>query len=107
MVWDAVTGEKLLSLRAVSDPIFWAAWSPDGTRMITVGLTALRVWDAVTGREVLAIPISGISAAFAPNGREIVVDSFVFAIRVFVTSPRLLDARSLDSAAKGGGVAGR
>ena len=69
------------------------AWSPDGKRLITTDYASLRVWDAQTGREILEIPVPGIDAAFAGDGRQIVVDSIVYRGLWIMTWPQLLDAR--------------
>ena len=49
-VWDARTGAEILNLKGHSDAIFSAAFSPDGSRVVTgsVDRTA-RIWDG--GRE--------------------------------------------------------
>lgn len=51
-IWDATTGEWLLTLTDISSEFKSITdWSPDGTHLIT---TDFRIWDASTGREVMA-----------------------------------------------------
>ena len=94
-VWDTVTGDETLALGGGSEPAFFAAWSPDGQRLIAAGLTTVKVWEATTAREILAIPVAGVNLAFAPDGRQVLVDATA---RVHLrgiatyTSPRILDA---------------
>jgi eukaryotic-like serine/threonine-protein kinase len=83
-VWDAETGEELLTLKGHTCWVTSAAFSPDGKRIVTgagrwsvPGLSQLceaKVWDAETGQEVLALrghaaPVLGV--AFSPDGRRI------------------------------------
>jgi hypothetical protein len=52
-VWDAETGQGLLTLSA---EINQAIWSRDERRILTAGSDGLvRVWDAKTGKELLAL----------------------------------------------------
>ena len=72
-VWDAVTGESLLSLEGDD----WArsvAWSPDGSRIVTgSAVDGVRVWDAVTGEELLSLEHGYWvgSVAWSPDGSRI------------------------------------
>jgi WD40 repeat protein len=50
-VWDAVTGQELLTLRGRHG----VAFSPDGRRLALADATAVRVCDATTGEEVLTL----------------------------------------------------
>jgi WD40 repeat protein len=61
-----------------------AAFSPDGTRIVTAsqdnagGINTARIWDAATAKEIMvfhwhADPVS--SAAFSPDGKRIVTAS--------------------------------
>ncbi len=54
-----------------------AAWSPDGTRIVTAGKTA-KVWDSQSGRELRTLKGHRAllsSAAFSPDGTRIVTAS--------------------------------
>ena len=55
-----------------------AAFSPDGKRILSVGVDGmLKLWDSSSGKELASVvvsqPQSVISAAFLPSGAQIVV----------------------------------
>jgi WD40 repeat protein len=79
-LWDAETGRQIGAPFKCGDRIMAAAFSPDGTRIVTalVDGTA-RLWDAATGRQI-GTPLVGHvgvvnSAVFSPDGRRIVTAS--------------------------------
>jgi len=46
-VWNASTGENVLTYRGHSGPVFEAAWSPDGRRIASGSLdNTVQVWQA-------------------------------------------------------------
>jgi len=58
-VVDATTGHKQVQV-ASADGWDKAAWSPDGTRIVSgdsLGLNASAVWDAQTGKVLLTLPL--------------------------------------------------
>ena len=94
-VWDAVTGESLLSLEGDD----WArsvAWSPDGSRIVTGSYDGAWVWDAVTGENVLSLEHGHWvrSVAWSPDGSRIATGSYD-GVRVWdaVTGKRLLSLK--------------
>src|SRR5205807_7123512 len=53
MVWDARTGEELLTLKGHTLPITHTTFSPDGKLLATASLdNTVKVWDAKTGKEL-------------------------------------------------------
>jgi WD40 repeat protein len=57
-VWDATTGTLLLDLEGHEDSVNSAAFSPDGTRIVTASWDGTtKVWDAETGACLDTIPI--------------------------------------------------
>ena len=55
-VWDAASGECLLTLRGHEDWVRSCAWSPDGGRLLSGGGDGtLRVWDAASGECLLTL----------------------------------------------------
>ena len=92
-VWDAVTGEELLSLERGRGARS-VAWSPDGKRIATGSDNGVWVWDAVTGKELLSLECSrGVkSVSWSPDGRRIVTSSTFDDLRVWdaVTGKELL-----------------
>jgi WD40 repeat protein/DNA-binding SARP family transcriptional activator len=75
-LWDAASGDLLLTLSDHSRDVGTVAWSPDGARLVTGGPDGqVRVWKAATGAELLSF--SGhegdvTSAAWSPDGRQFV-----------------------------------
>ncbi len=92
-VWDAQTGEELLTLlKGVTGSVWSVAFSPDGKQLAGAyaapapqqdGLPpppvagAVKVWDAQTGQELLSLKGGWGSVAFSPDGRRLVAMSGV------------------------------
>lgn len=69
-IWDAQTGELLLSLDRVG-PVFHATFSPDGETVATAGVDGrIRLIQATTGDELFGGPPGPpvTSVAFSPDG---------------------------------------
>jgi WD40 repeat protein len=72
-VWDAVTGKELLVLHGHDEPIMTAAFSRDGTRIVSSDQKgAVRVWDARTGATLLKVEAADGSESFSPDGSRVV-----------------------------------
>lgn len=69
-VWDVATGRKLLTYSGHSSNVYEAQWSPDSTRIVSVGQREVLVWNASTGHTILSLPTtsSGI-AVLSPDGK--------------------------------------
>jgi WD40 repeat protein len=79
--WDATSGKELVALVGHSGDVWWAGWSPDGTRIVTGGAAdrTARVWDADTGAELLRFTghDGGVTAVeWSPDGEAIATGSF-------------------------------
>ena len=74
-VWDAATGEQLVSLRGHEESVSSVAWSPDGHRLASGSRdSTVRVWDAATGAELVCLrwPTYRVSSvAWSPDGRRL------------------------------------
>jgi WD40 repeat protein/transcriptional regulator with XRE-family HTH domain len=74
-IWDAVTGEILLTLPHQNTRVESVSFNPDGTRIITTGEDrTARIWDANTGEELLALSgytDSFTNAAYTPDGTRL------------------------------------
>jgi WD40 repeat protein len=78
-VWDAITGKLLTGPLRHQDAVRSAAFSPDGSRVVTASAdNTARIWDAATG-EPLTSPLAHqdavTSAAFSPDGTRVVTAS--------------------------------
>jgi WD40 repeat protein len=72
-IWDAHNGKLVRSLLGENEYCYFAAWSPDGSRILTV--SPGRMWDAATGKELFRLePEKGAveAAVFSPDGRSVV-----------------------------------
>jgi WD40 repeat protein len=119
IVWDAVTGDRLLTLgddpeteevEGHTDQVNSAVFTPDGTRIVTVSYDGTaRVWDATTGEASLVLPHDGEAVflttteqfgpdgaplgpvAFSPDGGRLVTYTGAGTVRVWdVASGQLL-----------------
>jgi WD40 repeat protein len=70
-VWDAATGDEVLSFEQLDAWVERIAYSPDGTRLAVTGLRPA-VHDAATG-EALPVVLPDRFLAFSPDGRRMVV----------------------------------
>jgi WD40 repeat protein len=74
-IWDAATGRELRSLSHPGGGLAGAVFSPDGETVATAGATQVVFWNAGSGveRRRVEAPSGTLSAAFAHDGRHVVV----------------------------------
>ena len=78
-LWDALSGQELLTLRGHSGPVYGVAYSPDGKRVATAsGDNTVKLWDALNGQQLLTL--SGYSGpvyrvAYSPDGKRLATAS--------------------------------
>jgi len=98
-VWDAETGDELMTLRG-HDGLASIAFSPDGKRIVSAGYT-IKVWDSATGAELMTLrghKGEVISAAFSPDGKRIVSGGDDKTIKIWdaATGNELMTLRGYD-----------
>jgi WD40 repeat protein/transcriptional regulator with XRE-family HTH domain len=74
-LWDATTGQELLTLTGHTDWLSGLAFSPDGKRLASTSLDGtVRVWSLTPGQEMVAVtaPPAGYGnrVVYSPNGQE-------------------------------------
>jgi len=78
-VWDAQTGQELLTLQGHAHVINTLAWSPDGQRIVTGSADEIaKVWDAETGQVLSTLTGHDDyvnSVACSPDGQSILTGS--------------------------------
>ncbi|EDR00246.1 uncharacterized protein LACBIDRAFT_314645 [Laccaria bicolor S238N-H82] len=89
-VWDALTGNNIISLKGHAHYISSVAYSPNGKHIISGSWDkTIKIWDALTGQCVMG-PLEGhcdtiSSVAVSPDGGHIVSGSRDTTIRVWNT----------------------
>jgi WD40 repeat protein len=75
-LWDANTGQELLTLVGHTDWLAGLAFSPDGKRLASTSLDGtVRIWSLAAGQELVTVlsPIAGYGnrVVYSPNGQEL------------------------------------
>jgi WD40 repeat protein/serine/threonine protein kinase len=74
ILWDAVTGRKVLTLEGHVVPVEFLTFNHDGTRILSAGMS-VRLWDSLTGKRLAAWPFSGAgifqTVAENPDGTQV------------------------------------
>jgi hypothetical protein len=89
-VWDASTGQDLLTLKGHTNGVSSVAFSPDGRRIASGSFDrTVKVWDAKTGQGLLTLQRhtdSVVDVAFSPDGRRIASGSHDQTVKVWDAS---------------------
>ncbi len=74
-IWDAQTGQEVLTLKGHTTYVSSVAFSPDGKRIVSASYDqTLKIWDAQTGQKAFTFHVQGDPrcVAFSPDGKRIV-----------------------------------
>jgi WD40 repeat protein/serine/threonine protein kinase len=86
-LWDAISGQELLTLKVSTDPVVSVAVTPDGQRIATGGEDGkARLWDAVRGREILTLEGRAhriLSVALTPDGQRVVTGGWEGTVKLW------------------------
>jgi WD40 repeat protein len=78
-LWDAKTGQLVVSFEGHRDFVYSASFRADGARVVTAGKDrTAKVWDTTTGAQLLSLEAhlaAVYSAVFSPDGSRIVTAS--------------------------------
>ena len=98
-VWDAATGELLLTLSGHRDQVTDVHFSPDGSRIATgSGDTTAAIWDAETGERLLELrghEPGPLFTYFGPDGTRLLTTDTAGALRLWDREPEESSSASL------------
>jgi WD40 repeat protein/serine/threonine protein kinase len=73
-IWDATTGQELLTLRGHRRGVTSVAFSPDSQRLASASDRTVKAWNAITGQELRTFTGHNgevYSVAFSPDGQRL------------------------------------
>jgi WD40 repeat protein/serine/threonine protein kinase len=86
-IWDAQTGQLVLTLEGHTYPVTSVAFSPDGKRLASASRDeTVKVWDAQTGQLIRSLQAHAgevWSVAFSPDGKHLLSGSEDGTVRVW------------------------
>jgi WD40 repeat protein/transcriptional regulator with XRE-family HTH domain len=73
LVWDAATGEQLMSLKGFTGYIQKVTISPDGSMIAAAGKEGIIIWNANNGSRLMRFSSGAFGVDFSPDGNRLVV----------------------------------
>ncbi len=74
-IWDAQSGEQLLTLHGHANHIYTVVFRPDGKQLASSGEAGVvKIWDAATGREIRTLPQNAdpiYKLVYSPDGKRL------------------------------------
>jgi WD40 repeat protein len=89
-LWDVGTGEALRTFRGHTFDVWGAAFSPDGTRLVSSSAIDITLWDVATGEALHTFsghPDWVQSVAFSPDGARVVSASRDETLKLWDVNP--------------------
>jgi WD40 repeat protein len=89
-VWDAQTGQQLLTCKGHTDDVQSVAFSPDGKRLASASDdNTVKVWDTQTGQELLTLRVDKHmrKVAFSPDGHRLACGAADGTITIWDATP--------------------
>ncbi|MEO2030641.1 MAG: hypothetical protein ABGZ35_01005, partial [Planctomycetaceae bacterium] len=88
MLWDAQTGERLLTLTGHTDTVEGVSFGNDSNQIISVSRIDIKCWDAATGLETSTRIFAGHTGpmdivSFSPDRKRIVCSSYDMTARLW------------------------
>jgi WD40 repeat protein/serine/threonine protein kinase len=88
-IWDAATGQELLTLVGHAEWVYAVAFSPDGKKLATAsGDNTAKLWDAETGEEIASLTGHTLrvnAVVFSPDGKRLFTGSDDKMVKVWDT----------------------
>ena len=87
-IWDADSGKELHRLERHKSTVSFAAFLPDGQRIVTASHGTAHIWDVDSGKELQRLEghtSEMHSVAFSPNGKKIAIASWDATVRIWDT----------------------
>jgi WD40 repeat protein len=95
-IWDADTGRQRVILFEEGSGNFRAAWSPDGTRVLSDHMSGIKISDAANGRQLIAVDDwrrnQNRYTRWSPDGTRILVAPFGLGETHNIDTAAVLDA---------------
>ncbi len=91
-IWDLVNRKSLQVLEGHSAPVYAAAYSPDGSRIVTGGADSnIKVWDTATGTQLISLKCNDVvwDVCFSPNGLQVLAYTRDSTVTVYDATPTL------------------
>ena len=96
-VIDAQTGDILFTYAGHLTNVTMAQWSPDGSRIMSVGDDVVRIWDPITGGDYGVLELHNWAGLWSPDGTRLLTIGTDSVLRIW---PVFLDTASLIAYAK-------
>jgi WD40 repeat protein len=97
-LWDAVSGQEILTFKGHSGRVDSVAFSPDGKRLASGShYGGLKLWDASSGQEILTLKghsAAVLSVAFGPDGKRLASGADDGTVKLFDARPWTAELRT-------------